>query len=108
MGSLDWKEILYHLRTQEIISSISGLDPVAVATNPHVIIPALLVLAGLVFFKMHRTLAVFIGCIALWIACVYGIPPEGQPIDIKNIAVFGIISLAVAAYWVYTFIISGD
>ncbi|NIA08588.1 MAG: hypothetical protein GWP10_02145 [Nitrospiraceae bacterium] len=104
---MDWAAIFEKLKTANIISHLAGLDPQDLVRNPHILIPAILLLGLLIFFKFFRTVAVLVGSVALWWAIVYTFP-KGNEIEVKNICIFGAVCLGVAIYWIYVFIIKGD
>jgi hypothetical protein len=62
---IDWAEIFEKLKAENIISYVSSLDIISLASNPYVIVPTILVLCLLIFFKFVRTLAVLVGTVAI-------------------------------------------
>ncbi len=105
---IDWAEIFEKLKTENIISYVSSLDLISLAGNPYVIVPVILVLCLLVFFKFVRTLAVLIGTVAICFALSYSLPGENQEVIVGDIAVLGAVCFSVAACWIYIFYIRSD
>ncbi len=105
---IDWAEIFEKLKTENIISCVSSLDIISLASNPYVIVPTILVLCLLIFFKFVRTLAVLVGTVAICLALIYSLPEEGQEVILRDIAVLGVTSFSVAACWIYVFLIRSD
>ena len=104
----DWAEIFEKLKTENIISYVSSFDLIGLASNPYVIVPAILVLCLLIFFKFVRTLAVLVGIVAICFALNYSLPKENQEVIVGDIAVLGATCFAVAACWIYVFFIRSD
>ena len=105
---IDWAEIFEKLKTENIISYVSSLDIISLASNPYVIVPTILVLCLLIFFKFVRTLAVLVGTVAICLALIYSLPKEGQEVIVWDIAVLGVTCFSVAACWIYVFLIRSD
>ncbi|MBW1670065.1 MAG: hypothetical protein JRJ40_01435 [Deltaproteobacteria bacterium] len=105
---IDWAEIFEKLKTENIISYVSSLDITSLASNPYVIVPTILVLCLLIFFKFIRTLAVLVGSAAICFALIYSFPKEGQEVILGDIAVLGMTCFSVVACWIYIFLIRGD
>ncbi|MBW1926982.1 MAG: hypothetical protein JRI35_07315 [Deltaproteobacteria bacterium] len=105
---MNWAEILEKLKTENIISYMSNFDLIGLATDLYVIVPVILVLCLLIFFKCVRTLAVLVGIVAVYLAINYTFPKENQEIIIVNIAILGVTCLLVAACWIYVFFIRSD
>jgi len=105
---IDWAEIVEKLKTENIISYVSSLDPISLAGNPYVIAPTILVLCLLIFFKFVRTLAVLVGTVAICLALIYSLPKEGQEVILGDIAVLGVTLTSVVACWIYVFLIRTD
>ena len=106
--TIDWAEILEKLKTENIISYVSSFDLIGLASNPYVIVPAILVLCLLIFFKFVRTLAVLVGIVAICLALNYSLPKENQEVIVGDIAVLGVTCFSVAACWIYVFFIRND
>ncbi len=106
--TIDWAEFFEKLKTENIISYVSSFDPISLACNPYVIVPAILVLCLLVFFKFVRTLAVLVGTVAIFFALSYSLPEENQEVIVGDIAVLGVTCFLVAACWIYVFFIRSD
>ncbi len=104
---MDWQSLLEKLTTESILSYLADLDPLSLATNPFVVVPGLVFLAGLFFFRMLRTLVVVLGLFALWVGVAYMLPQETE-ICLQSIGGFVGICLAVAAVWIYFFFVRGD
>ena len=105
---IDWAEIVEKLKTENIISYVSSLDPISLAGNPYVIVPTILVLCLLIFFKFVRTLAILVGTVAICLALIYSLPKEGQEVILGDIAVLGVTCVSVAACWIYVFLIRSN
>ncbi len=105
---MDWQILLENLTTDAILSHLKGVDPVTVATNPYVAGCALLVILGLLFFRMIRTLAVLAGLFALWVAVAYAMPQNNTDVSLESIGIFAGICLGVVGCWIYIFFIRGD
>jgi len=105
---IDWAEIFAKLKTENIISYVSSFDLIGLASNPYVIVPAILVLCLLIFFKFVRTLAVLVGTVAICFALSYSLPKENQEVIVGNIAILGATCFLVAACWIYVFFIRSD
>ena len=105
---IDWAEIFEKLKAENIISYVSSLDIINLASNPYVIVPIILVLCLLIFFKFVRTLAVLVGIVAICLALIYSLPEEGQEVILGDIAVLGGTCFSVAACWLYIFLIRSD
>ncbi len=105
---IDWAEIFAKLKTENIISYVSSFDLIGLASNPYVIVPAILVLCLLIFFKFVRTLAVLVGIVAICLALIYSLPKEGQEVILGDIAVLGVTCSSVVACWIYVFFIRND
>ncbi len=106
--TIDWAEIIEKLKTENIISYVSSFDLIDLAGNPYVIVPAILVLCLLIFFKFVRTLAVLMGTVAIFFALSHSLPKEGQGVIVGDIAVLGVTCFLVAGCWVYVFFIRSD
>lgn len=106
--TIDWAEFFEKLKTENIISYVSSFDLISLAGNPYVIVPAILVLCLLVFFKFVRTLAVLVGTVAICFALSYSFPEENQEVILGDIAVLGVTCFSVAACWIYVFFIKSD
>ena len=105
---IDWAEIFEKLKTENIISYMSSLDPISLACNPFVIVPTILVLYLLVFFKFIRTLAVLVGTVAIFFALSFSLPGENQEVILGDIAVLGLTCVLIAACWIYVFFMRSD
>ena len=105
---IDWAEIFEKLKAENIISYLSSLDIISLASNPYVIVPTILVLCLLIFFKFVRTLAVLVGTVAICLALIYSLPKEGQEVILGDIAVMGVTCVSVVACWIYIFLIRSD
>jgi hypothetical protein len=101
---IGWAEIFEELKTENIISYVSSLDII----NPYVIVPTILVLCLLIFFKFVRTLAILVGTVAICLALIYSLPEEGQEVILRDIAVLGVTCSSVVACWIYVFLIRSD
>ena len=106
--TIDWAEILEKLKTENIISYVSSFDLIGLAGNPYVIVPAILVLCLLIFFKFVRTLAVLVGTVAICFVLIYSLPEENQELDLGDVGVLGATCSSVAACWIYVFLIRSD
>ncbi len=106
--TIDWAEFFEKLKTENIISYVSSFDLISLASNPYVIVPAILVLCLLVFFKFVRTLAVLVGTVAICFALSYSLPKENQELDLGDIGVLGVTCFLVAGCWIYIFFIRSD
>ena len=106
--TIDWAEFFEKLKTENIISYVSSFDLIGLASNPYVIVPAILVLCLLIFFKFVRTLAVLVGTVAICFALRYSLPGENQEVIVGDIAVLGATCFLVAACWIYVFFIRSD
>lgn len=106
--TIDWAEILEKLDTKNIISYISSFDLISLVSNPYVIVPTILVLCLLIFFKFFRTLAVLEGTIIIFLALSYSLPEKNQEIIVMDIAILGVACFLVAAFWIYIFFIRSD
>jgi len=104
---MDVATIFEKLRTENIISYLAKFDPGSLAGNLYVIVPAILVLCLLIFFKFFRTIAILVGSLTLWWAIVHTFP-KGDEVNVENICIFGAICFGVAVYWIYVFIIRED
>ena len=104
---MDWTAIFEKLRTENIISYLANFDPESLAGNPYIVVPAVLVLCVLIFFKFFRTIAILVGSVALWWAIVHTFP-KGNEVNVRDICIFGVVCFGVAVYWIYIFIIRGD
>jgi len=104
---MDWIKIFEKLETENIISYVSSLDLTSLARNPYVIVPAVLVLCLLIFFKFVRTLAVLVGTVAILWAVSYSFP-KGNRVIVSDIAILSVICFLVAACWIYIFFIRSD
>jgi asparagine N-glycosylation enzyme membrane subunit Stt3 len=105
---MDWAEIFEKLKTENIISYVSSLDLITLASNPYVIAPVILVLCLLIFFKFVRTLAVLVGIVAIGLAITYSFPKENQDLVLKDIAILGGTCFLVAVCWIYVFFLRSD
>ncbi len=105
---IDWAEIFAKLKTENIISYVSSFDLIGLASNPYVMVPAILVLCLLIFFKFIRTLAVLVGTVAICFALSHSLPKENQEVIVGNIAILGATCFSVAACWIYVFFIRSD
>ena len=106
--TIDWAEIFEKLKTENIISYLSSFDLIGLAGNPYVIVPAILVLCLLIFFKFVRTLAILVGTVAICFALSYSFPEENQELVLGDIGVLGVTCFSVAACWIYIFFIRSD
>ena len=106
--TIDWAEFFEKLKTENIISYVSSFDLIGLASNPYVIVPAILVLCLLIFFKFVRTLAVLVSIVAICFALNYSLPKENQEVIVGDIAVLGVTCFSVAACWIYVFFIRSD
>ncbi len=106
--TIDWAEIFEKLKTENIISYVSSFDLISLAGNPYVIVPAILVLCLLIFFKFIRTLAVLVGTVAICFALSYSLPKENQELALGDIGVLGVTCFLVAGCWIYVFFIRSD
>jgi hypothetical protein len=104
----DWVKIIEKLKTENIISYLSDFDLISLARNPYVIVPAILVMCLLIFFKFVRTLAVLVGTVAIWWAVIYSFPEKNQELVVFDIAILVITCFLVAACWIYIFFIRSD
>ncbi len=100
-----WQKVLEALRTENMIEFFTNRDPVALATDPWVIVPAVAVIVGLYCTKFKKFAAVLIGLCVMWVGFYYGIPEEGAPIDLKTVVTLGGTFVGVGAYWIYVFLI---
>jgi hypothetical protein len=105
---IDWTEIVEKLKTENIISYVSSFDLIDLAGNPYVIVPAILVLCLLIFFKFVRTLAVLMGTVAIFFALSYSLPKDNQELNLGDIGVLGVTCFLVAGCWIYIFFIRND
>jgi hypothetical protein len=106
--TIDWAEIIEKLKTENIISYVSSFDLIDLAGNPYVIVPAVLVLCLLVFFKFVRTLAVLVGTVAIFFALSYSLPKDNQELNLGDIGVLGVTCFLVVGCWIYIFFIRSD
>ncbi len=94
-------QFLQYLRTENIISYLRDLDPLTLLNHPIIAVCLLVTLGALVCFRMMKTLAVVIGCMALWVAAAYTLPEDGTELSIQSIGIFAGICITVAALWIY-------
>jgi hypothetical protein len=106
--TIDWAEIIEKLKTENIISYVSSFDLIDLVGNPYVIVPAILVLCLLIFFKFVRTLAVLAGTVAIFFALSYSLPKDNQELNLGDIGVLGVTCFLVAGCWIYVFFIRND
>lgn len=106
--NIDWQSILENLRSEHLIDFFMRRDPVELLTNPWVIVPGLCLLAALYFFKFRKAIAVIAGLCGMWAGFYYGMPYEGEPLDLHNVLVIGGAFICVAAFWIYIFLIRAD
>ncbi|MGQ9500264.1 MAG: hypothetical protein ACUVQ6_08005 [Dissulfurimicrobium sp.] len=104
---MDWQFIAEHLRTEEILSHLAGLDPLSLASDFYVAAPFLIVMAVLVFFKMIRTAATILSVVALWFAIAYTLP-KTEIISIKDLGVFIGVCTAILVVLIYVYLIRSD
>jgi 1,4-dihydroxy-2-naphthoate octaprenyltransferase len=102
---MDWNAISQNLRTESLVSSASGVDPLTVLSNPLFLVPAVLIMGTLVFLKMMRTLATIVGVVAIWIAVVYTLPDGGVELRLTDLGLFSVICIGVAAMWIYVYFV---
>lgn len=105
---MDWKNILESLRTENIVSMLSQLDPAAFFSNYYVIAGAVVLALLLISLRMFKTIAFIIGIVALWFATVYTIPHGGQELLLSDLRNFLAICVGVIAFWIYMFFVRGD
>jgi hypothetical protein len=105
---MDWTEIVEKLKTENIISYVSSFDLIDLAGNPYVIVPAILVLCLLIFFKFVRTLAVLMGTVAIFFALSYSLPKDNQELNLGDIGVLGVTCFLGVGCWIYIFFIRSD
>ena len=106
--TIDWIEIFEKMKTENIISYVSSFDLIGLAGNPYVIVPVILVLCLLIFFKFVRTLSVLVGTVAICLAINYSFPEQNQELNLGDIGVLGVTCFLVAGCWIYVFFIRSD
>ena len=106
--NIDWQQIEKYLRSEYIIDLCTLYDPLEIAATPKIIIPAVCLLLALYFLKLRKTMAFLVGMYGMWLGFYYAIPPEGTPIDVKDVVMVGATFVGVAAYWIYMFLIRSD
>ncbi len=104
MPNIQWESVIEALRSENIIKHLSGTDPLRLLSDPHYLIPFILIIAALFFFRFSKTLVFILGCMVFWYACVHQLPKNGE-LQLHNIAEFGITSVAVLGTWIYFFFI---
>ena len=105
---IDWHNIAENLRSEHLIDFFMRRDPVELVTNPWVIVPVLSVLVALYFLNFRKLIAVFVGLCGMWAGFYYGMPYEGDELDLHNVLVIGGAFVGVAALWIYVFLIRND
>jgi len=102
--NIQWDSLLEMLKSENIIKQVSSIDPVQMMSDPHFLIPAIIVALALFALKFRKTLVFLLGCIVFWYACVHMLPKNGE-LRLHNIASFGTTCVAVLGTWIYFFFI---
>jgi len=105
---VDWKNILESLRTENIVSMVSQVDPAVIFLNYYVIAGTVVLALILLSLRMFKTIAFIIGVVALWFAVVHTIPHGGQELRLSELSNFLAICVGVIAFWIYMFFVRGD
>jgi hypothetical protein len=106
--AVNWEAIAEQLQTRNIISHLTGLDPLSVATNPYIMVIVVAAVGVLSALRMMRTLGTIVAAVILWCGVFYAFPHHGQEIELHNLGVFAGIALAAIALLIYVYFIRGD
>ncbi len=102
--NIEWESVLEMLKSENIIKHISSIDPLQLITDPHYLVPALVIAILLFVLRCKKTLVFILGCMVFWYACVHMLPKNGE-IELHNIASFGTTCVIVLGTWIYFFFI---
>jgi hypothetical protein len=105
---VNWEAIAEQLQTKNIVSHLTAVDPLSVATNPYIVVPVVALLGALAAMKMMRTLGTIVAVAILWCAVFYAFPQQGHEIELHNLGVFAGIALAAIALLIYVYLIRSD
>ncbi len=104
LPNIQWEYVIEALKSENIIKHLSATDPLQLLSDPHYLIPFILIVAALLFFRFSKTLVFILGCMVFWYACVHQLTKH-EEIQLHNIAEFGITSMVVLGTWIYFFFI---
>ncbi len=107
LPNIPWDQVLEALKSENIIKKMSSIDPLALFSDPHYLIPALIIALALFFLKFRKTLVFLLGCMVFWYACVHQLPQNGE-LRLHDIAAFGTTTVAVLGVWIYFFFIRAE
>lgn len=104
INKIDWNSIAEKLKTENLLEAVSGVDPIDFFMDPSVLIPSIVAVAVMIFFKLQKLLSLAVGLVVLWIGINYALP-ETTNVALGDVGLFAAVCIGVAGFWVYMFII---